>query len=642
MPQTTRQSSHLPNEPLEDENNVRQRLEELEGMVRYLCKSVDLNTDPPNPGRLEISAEALKRLRQASTPESKSDSSSYGTYSMDPSEFDISSDSMENFEDAPLLNLFKAAMLIEGNKVNRDTNRTGPTAHHRIQACIKSLNALVPAFEDLNLILQTTEKYWPLWQAFPKEVLPSSDHPGNDGVARVRNFILDSMKSDKAVVVAKAVLYLALCVQQLPASFKHQRPNLPAAPNALLDSYVVGAETLLPVNEGSAGTIDGLECFIIQAKLYVNMGKPRNAWLCLRRAMSYALLQGLHTLEDSSDERQKNVWTHIWQHDRHLSLILGLPPNITDTHPGIWRPHAGQPVREQLMYEVGIISGHIIERNQNHRNVDYSVTEQLEHELQQCRNGIASSVLNATPNSSMPLQTIYRLQVSKLFYYNLCKLVHLPYMLKSSVEGKYEHNRLAALEAARQMITAWQLLRNCSGSSTLIICDLIDFQVFAAAIVIILNLLSPTCPDPIHQQARDWELVHDITRNLNNISGEIECSVTCQSAKLLERLSAAHQGIYEGPEIYEAVIPYFGKVRISHMRKAPPPSQEARLEGFDGQELLANTVEFSADPFVPFSQNYMGDYLTEAELGVDWTAVLNTDVDYDWSQLYDSSSSAMT
>jgi hypothetical protein len=620
---------------------MRQRLEQLEGMVRNLCKAVDINTDLSKPGRLEISAEALKHLRLASTPEPTSNSFSNGTDSMDLSESDSAdrlSPDVESFEDAPLLHLFKAAMLIEENNVHGSLERTGLTARHRIQACIKSLSALIPNLEDLTLILQTTEKYWPLWQAFPEDVLPRSGHPQSDGVAKVRNYILESMRSGSGVIVAKAVLCLALCVQQLPASFKHQRPSLPATPNALVDSYLAGAETLLPVNEGSAGTLDGLECFLLQQRLYVNMGKPRSAWLCLRRSMSYALLQGLHNLDDSADERRKGIWSHIWQHDRFSSLILGLPPALADTHPGISRPHAGQSIQEQVIYELSIIAGHISERNLNQRNVNYSVTERIERELIECRSGIGSTVLNMIPSPSMPLETVYGLQTLKLYYHNIRKHVHLPYMLKSSLDEKYTHNRLQALDAAREMITSWRLLRDYSGSSTLIVCDLMDFMVFTAAITITLNLLSQSCPDPIHQQASDWELIHVITKSLNNISAEMECKVACQAARLLEYLSAAHQGTFEGPETYEAVIPYFGKVRISQIR-----AEEVPQSNFSEQELLWNRVEFNADSFVPpFSQNYMGDYLTEAELGIDWTSVLSMDNNgYDWSQSYDSSSFTM-
>jgi hypothetical protein len=550
---------------------------------------------------------------------------------------------MESFEDAPLLNLFKAAMLIEGNDVRGDVSRTGLTTQHRVQTCIKSLNMLIPSFEDLTSILETTEKYWPLWNAFPKDVLPGSDHPQTDGVARVRTFILDSMRSGCGVVVAKAVLCLALCIQQLPASFKHQRPNLPASPSALLDSYLVGAETLLPVLEGSACTLDGLECFTLQARVYIDMGKPRNAWLCLRRAMSYAILQGLHTLDDSADERRRSLWSLIWQHERQLSLVLGFPPAISDSHPGVSRPYASQSIQERVRFEFSVIAGHIIERNQNHRNIDYSVTERIEQELLQYRNGLASTLLDVRPAPSMPLEIIYGLQVAKIHYYSHCKMLHLPYMLKSSVDRKYEHNRLAALEAAREAAKTWQDLRDCCGSETLIICDLMDFQVFTAAIVIVINLLSPSCPDNAHDQARDWELVHDISRNLAKVSEEMECNVACQAARLLDHISAAHHGTYEGPEIYEATIPYFGKVRISQIKKAAPSQAEAAKMGeLNEQELFSNMVEFSADPFVPFSQNYMGDYLSEAELGIDWTTVLNADIDYDWSQSFESSSFGMS
>jgi hypothetical protein len=515
----------------------------------------------------------------------------------------------------------------------------GLTTHHRIQACIKSLNTLIPSFEDLTSILETTEKYWPLWNAFPKDVLPASHHHPTDGVAKVRGFILDSMKSGSGVVVAKAILCLALCIQQLPTHFKHQRPHLPASPSDLVDSYLFGAETLLPVNEGSAGTLDGLECFGLQARLYIDRGKPRNAWLCLRRAISYAVLQGLHTLDDSADERRRSLWCQIWQHERQLSLILGFPPAISDTHPGVSTPHPHQSVQERVMFEFSVIAGHIIDRNQNHRNIDYSVTEKIEQELVQYRNGPASALIDLKPTPSMSLETIYGLQIAKIYYHNHCKMLHLPYMLKSSTDRKYEHNRLAALEAARQIAKAWGDLRHCCGSETLIICDFMDFQVFMAAIVLVINLLSPSCPDNIHQQTRDWELVHDISRNLKSVSEEMECNVACQAARLLDHLSAAHHGMYDGSETYEATIPYFGKVRISQIRKvAPSRTEDTPLDELKDQELFSNMVEFSTDSFVPFSQNYMGDYLSEAELGVDWTAVLNADIGYDWSQSFESSS----
>ena len=638
MPQT-QQSDHLIPESQDDDKGMREKLRELEGIVRVLCKAVDVKVDPSTSGRLEIGGDALKCLRQASIPEPNSGSSSHRASSMDQSELDTPYDgtnSTESFDDAPLLHLFKAAMMIEENAVQGDTIQMGPTIQHQIQPCIKSLNALIPSFEDLTVILQMTEKYWPLWHAFPVEVLPSDISRG-DAVANVRNFIFDSMRSSNPVIVAKSALCLAFCMQQLPAHFKHQRPDLPAQPSALVDSYIIGVEMLLPFNTSSTGTLDELECFTLQAKLYINMGKPRNAWLCFRRAMSYAILQGLHTLDGSAEKRHIAIWNNIWQTDRNLSLILGLPSAVADTHPGVGNPLAELSAQEQVMQGFSIIAGHVIDRNQNRQEDDYAATDRIEQELLRYEHGPGSNFLNTTPNPSMPLHVLYELQVTKLFYHNLRKLTHLPYMLKSSSDRQYEHNRLAALGAAREMITAWQQLRDCSGAETLIICDLMDFEVFTAAIVLVLNLLSESCPDPVHQQASDWGRVHDITLNLQHISREMECNVAGQAATLLEYLSAVHQGTYDGPEIYQAVIPYFGKVRISQVRKATPSPVDMKLGAWDEQDMLSNMVEFSADTFVPFSQGDMGKYLTEAELGVDWTAVLNADIGYEWSQSFHSS-----
>ena len=627
---------------------MRQRVEELEEMVRQLCKAVDPNIDPSKTGKFEMTAEALKRLRQATTPEARSDSFSHGTSSIDfsePATSNNASTSMESFEDAPLLNLFKAAMLIEGNEVSGDIGRTTLSAQHRIQTCIRSLNMLIPSFGDLTSILEITERYWPLWNAFPESVLPGSDNPPTESVARMRNYIFDSMRSDCGTVVAKAVLCLALCVQQLPASFKYQRPSLPASPSALLEAYLMGAETLLLSLEDSVCTLDGLECFTMQARVYIDQGKPRNAWLCFRRAMNYALLQGLQDLDDGADVRQRRVWSHIWQYDRQISLTLGLPPAISTSHPGVSTPHPSQSLQERVMFESSVIAGHIIERNQNYRNVDYSVTEQIEQKLLDFRYGLASSLLDTVQTSSMPLETIYKIHIAKIYYYGHCKMLHLPYMLKSGVDRKYEHNRLAALEAGRETIRVWQNLRASCEPETLIICNFLDFQVFTAAITVVINLLSPSCPDDIQQQTRDWELIHDTSRNLNNVSEIMECSVACQAAQLLDYLSSAYHGTYAGPEMYEAAIPYFGKVRIRQIKKQVPfhgkEVQMNELDGFNGQEMFSNMVDFSADPFVSFSQNYMGDYLSEAELSVDWTAILNADVEYDWNQSFDCSSSAM-
>lgn len=501
--------------------DVLQRLEDLEGMVRHICKAIDLNIESSSLADFETSAtEALRRLRPASTSETsvEEDPSTRRTDSLHVSDSDgltTSSDQRDCFEDAPLLRLFKDAMLIQRDHVQADRDRLGFSTDQRVKTCIKTLDRLMLRRDDLTLILEHTEKYWPLWPVCPVGPVTSSDRLQKGGVAAARDFILDSMRSGSPAVVAKAVLWLALCIQQLTRDFQYQRTDLPASPNTLMDAYMSGAETLLHVHLDSGGTIEGLEALALQTKLYINMGKPRKAWLTVRHALNFALLLGLHHPEDRADERHKALWSQIWQSDRQLSLLLGFPYAIADSHPGLSKEHAGQSVAARAMHEMSIIAGHIGERNQNHRSVTYSVTVQIDQELERCKDGIPPGWWD----DAISVEDVYRRQMVKIQYYQLYKLLHLPYMLRSSVDRRFESSRISALEASREMIKCYQTLRNSSGPA-LMICDLMDFEVFSAAMVIVIDLLSSQSPSrrDASRQAEDWELVHGVTGTLKHVS----------------------------------------------------------------------------------------------------------------------------
>jgi hypothetical protein len=81
----------------------------------------------------------------------------------------------------------------------------------------------------------------------------------------------------------------------------------------------------------------------------------------------------------------------------------------------------------------------------------------------------------------------------------------------------------------------------------------------------------------------------------------------------------------------------FGRVKINRP-KTRILQQTAISDFYDGnqfQQQFMPMVEFSANSFEPFGVT--GDMLSEAELGIDWTSVLNTDYNYDWSQTFDGS-----
>lgn len=314
-----------------------------------------------------------------------------------------------------------------------------------------------------------------------------------------------------------------------------------------------------------------------------------------------------------------------------MSLVLGLPYSIADSHPGLLMSHTDTSTYSHVAHKIGIISGHIAERNQNYQEADYSITMQIAEELKACGEKIPREWWHNS-NPTMSLDALYSLQTLKLIYFQHLKILHLPFMLKSNTNKSYEPNRIATLEATRGMISAYRALRDGTGIS-IVMCDLMDFQVFTAVIVLIINLFARP-GDTLEQQAKDWDLVSYTTSTLRKVSEVMDCAVARQASQVLDYLLQAHDGAYAGPEAYEAVIPYFGRVRIRHPSSATAvtsPSSEQVIEPVTQYSL---EVEFSTDPFVSFGLGGESNALTDAELAVDWTAVLDQRNDYEYSQLF--------
>jgi hypothetical protein len=611
--------------------NAQQQLERLEGMVLRLCEVMDLKMESLDPSQLEMSvSEAMKKLRSASKPETHINNVNW-LDNLESEDHTPSSDSLSSFEDAPLINLFHEAMLIQKRRFPEDINQTYESADNRASGAIKSLRTLLPNSDGIDSILRSTEQYWPIWDGHGLVFSADRSHPIDTASAKI--FIVNSLRSENLLVVAKCILFLAMCVQQLPKDYTKSGVHLPDSPNTLVDSYMGAVDNLLSINGSHSISLEVLECLEIQTKIYINMGKPRESWQCCRRGIDLAILLGLHKVDGTSSDRQKAIWSHFWQGDRHLSLILGLPAATTDSHLGILKQHSGPYIGSQVMYDLAIIAGHIIERNQNRQIADYSTTLKIDQELQECYRRIPLEWWNTIPNPSISLGEAYIIQVIRLHYYNISKLLHLPYLFLSLTNKIYEYNRLSALSACRDIIRSYQVLRSNSGLA-LLICDLMDFQVCSGALVLIINLLSHPSQEREEEASSDWDLIHQVIRFQKFLAEGIECRIATQAAQLLEYLSSLHDGTYTGPEYYEAVIPLFGRVRISHPGK--PAHIELNTVQVQDDQFLPQSqfVEFSANSLGPFDMASTGEYLPEAELGADWTG--NFDVgNYDWNQMFD-------
>jgi hypothetical protein len=623
----------------EDGQDIQVKLKGLEQMVYRLCEAMNARPEFSNGSQFEMSAaEALMRLQSSSSPETRMASTgNVGAGWRDVSEprSSVFVEQIESFDDAPLLNLFQEAMLIQKRDVQSQRDIQELSSNHRTKTYIKAIKALVPNSADLELILQTTEPFWPIWENSLNLVIGREPH-SITSLPSAKLFIHDSVKSESPMLVAKSALFLAFCVQQLPLSFKNRPTNLPASPKALVNSYMSGADGLISINESCSPTIHDLECLCMLLKLNLNMGRPREAWHCVRRALNSALLLGLHNLEDTAHSREKAVWGHIWQLERQLSALLGLPSATTAAHPGVSTEPSGQNMGALVLFNISTIAGRIAERNQNHQKADYVVTLAIDQEAQQFKSRIPSEWWNSVPTTSTPLSATYRLVVLKIEFYVVQKLLHLPYMLKSSIDNNYEYSRLRALDACREMIKAYQMVRQ-HPQLKLMICDLMDFHAFSAAVVLIIDTLNQSLHYNTHQEANDKNLVHGVKRSLKMVSEAMECTVAGQGHDVLQHLCTFRTGAYVGSDHYDVTIPMFGRVKISRPKnqKAQPAFTNINQTEDQSLQQFSPMLEFTANTFTLFGVT--GDLMIDTELGADWTSTLNADYNYDWNQTFDGS-----
>lgn len=115
--------------------------------------------------------------------------------------------------------------------------------------------------------------------------------------------------------------------------------KLPFAPHQLGDHYVAQIYRLVLSEDDVVGTFDGVALLIMYSKFCMDVGRPRKAWLALRRAITFGQLLNLHRKAsraiDSpscSSVRKTFVWIDLYMLDQLIALLLGQPYTIARAH----------------------------------------------------------------------------------------------------------------------------------------------------------------------------------------------------------------------------------------------------------------------------------------------------------------------
>lgn len=573
-------------------------------------------------------------------------------------------------ENAPVLSLFDNSILSrleenEDSDAGTVASRPAPEVNWdstpKLAYIRRTLLSLFPAQEVQDAIMNADAFRWQTSQDLHPEIF------GVDpGMTNVNQFIAESKASGCVRKIAKALVCISISLLEAPTNL-----NFDLGPSVtrigLSTKYMDAVDDLVISDDDVTGTIDGVECLYLRTKHEMIHGRIRKAWIMIRRALSFAQLLGLHVRpkdsrpSGSATKRGESLWKALYQGDRYVSLLLGLPYAVSDKHcafPEYGRisvdPNA-HATGELYLQQLATIIGHIIDRNQEPpSNNTLLLTVKIEGEMTDLAASMPSEWWANDIEPNDVASRLYTRLLPRFWHHQARTLLHLPFMLKAATDRRYEYNKIAALESAREMVKLYQVFRPAQGFASLV-CKVIDFQAFTAGMVLVLNLLTISSSDLARDQQEaieDEELITTTTDLLDRASLETDGGVTTQAARALKMFCKARaEPCQAGQSAGRVVIPYFGTVvfgpgknfNYSYLKSPEAAQQPLQLQTPE-TETMSN---MSHDPSsfdnylaaMPNEWNFGGYPVQQQQAaGIDGGvfANVNLDLDQDWSWFWDN------
>lgn len=568
------------NQPISDQSSysLRERVSQLEDLVKQVlnrlpekASQTDAPSLPTDAAKSHLDAQAAEVLKSLKSSLHRAEPQLEEESALLPGGVR---------HDAPALSLFDNDVITR----KQSEHVVSRAQYNKNKALLDALRQLLPSLNDLEIILVNSHEWWTIWRQMFPEITDSRCETIKDSVSH-------SLRSEKPAEVAKIMLCIALGVHQLPLDFDWSSLDTKEEPAELMARYISTVDRLITSDDEIAATLEGIECMMLEAKHHINMGRPRRAWLLFHRGIAFAQLLGFHRLAAQPDKssilyrRQVNLWCHLVMGDRYLSLMLGLPYSVGEAYvaPYTYQAELSPAVSTEsyAMRMVPIITK-INDRNQAVVAMGYSATLRMDQELEELHNSQDDEWWSTDLTPDLPPQRYFDRLQAQFFHHQTKLLLHMPFMLRSSTNTRYQYSHLAALEASREMIRVYSALRNNTSVGPFI-CKLVDFQTFTAAMLLLLNLCgyshqhrgNQPVPTDHEQDQRDSDLIDHTIQLLRDASREPGGVVAAQCAQALEMIARVRNGDCSEVdkcrgETSQVSIPYFGTISIGPGKKFVP------------------------------------------------------------------------
>ncbi|KAL1311901.1 hypothetical protein AAFC00_001972 [Neodothiora populina] len=396
-------------------------------------------------------------------------------------------------------------------------------------------------------------------------------------------------------------------------------------------------------NDELLGSIEYLECVMIESVYHANLGNLRRSWMTCRRAVSIAQLMSLDrakyraqysVLDAETKYYPRTTWFRIVFLDSFLCLLLGFPQAYLD-HSMVFDVTLEDSPIARLEQKHCLVASRILERNNSLPDShDYAITQSLDLELQRAARSLSSKWwsiprfgVNSDDSSSLFWDT--RRIFAQVLHYNLLNQLHLPYMLRSSSpEHRHAYSRVTCVNASREVLLRFIALRDfnkvdCS-------CRIVDFLALMAAITLLLAHLDGHALSInntlAHQYQSDRAMIEEVEDNMKAVNRLNSDAHSAHSIELLGQLLALNVESDDGDppalrsvSIYDTStdvepairtadpivninIPYFGVVKVARqsVRMESHQSQSNnRARGLQTQSQIVDGTNLTAPHVLP-------------------------------------------
>lgn len=451
------------------------------------------------------------------------------------------------FENSAAGNAQHITLLHSNAKVSRQHHHPSTLLTSRYLSVSRQLHALFPPQSTLYAISQQSPGVQYVLHAFysQRDQVEGKPEPISS-LARVPD------PSSHPALLAKRLIQLAICVQQLPpdpgpdaAISTERRLGLDKPPAQAMREWVSAASTLVTSDDDLVGCLEGLECLALLAFYQSDAGHLRKAWVTTRRALSMAQLMGIdkrnagviRSCDPTSDPARRPsasvLWFRINCNDRYLSLILGLSIGARDDSFALGNEDEDTP-NDRMGKAYAVISGRIAHRNEllnqskdkgTKDNDAYALTQAIDVEIERASrivdfpwweqfpsssssssaiggNSSSSSALSMSDTASSyyccssssdnysPDISPIKLQVR---HFSLLILLHLPYLLRDPGQRRYDYSRGVCMQASREVLRRFLEFRNVCSTATA--SRHVDYAALVAAMSLLLGHLATSVPN---------------------------------------------------------------------------------------------------------------------------------------------------